>query len=364
MARDLKYRGWASSYDPMKYNSGFNANSYRNYSYNPLGSSLRDRGYPSSFGVNSGSLGSRTPKLSTFGQTSKLGGRSGGGLGVDVTGMMQTNPWDDWLNKRNGMIQDAYDSSMGALEEAYGAYMAAMAENLASAQGALEDAYGRSAKNIKADAAESLKQAYVNKMLTAKNFDQQMSAQGITGGASETTRASMENNYGNARNEINTTTNRNLSDLEGQKNMQLAQALQAYNSAVAQAQLQKAMQMMDLENMLANGKMGALDDYYSLMQEYGINPFGNASEMSGTFAAIGKGLNDFKPEEIKVTNSIPTPEVIQSENMGGLDQRSYTNLLEALKMIMSRANGQGMPTTLNNNYLSAIMRQLGIGGAR
>ena len=364
MARDLKYRGWSSSYDPTKYRSSFNADSYRNYSYNPLGSSLRDRGYPSSYGVNSGSLGSTLSRLSKS-STGGIGGRrSGGGVGVGITGTMQTNPWDDWLNKRNGMLQSAYDNSMGALEEAYGAYMAAMAENLASAQGALEDAYGRSAKNIKADAAESLKQAYVNKMLTAKNFDQQMSAQGITGGASETTRASMENNYGNARNEINTTTNRNLSDLEGQKNMQLAQALQAYNSAVAQAQLQKAMQMADLENMLASGQMGALDDYYSMMQEYGINPFGNAGDYSAQFSAIGKGLNDFKPEELKVTNSIPTAEVIQSENMGGLDQRTYTNLLEALKMIMGRANGQGMPTNVNNDYLTAIMRQLGLGGAR
>ena len=191
-----------------------------------------------------------------------------------------------------------------------------------------------------------------------------MSAQGITGGASETTRASMENNYGNARNEINTTTNRNLSDLEGQKNMQLAQALQAYNSAVAQAQLQKAMQMMDLENMLANGKMGALDDYYAMMKEYGINPFGDASEMKGIFSAIGQGLNSFEPVKTQANNTVSAPEVIQSDNMGSLDQRSLANLMEALKQIMGRANGQGMPTNLNNNYLAAIMRQLGLGGVR
>ena len=71
----------------------------------------------------------------------------------------------------------------------------------------------------------------------------------------------MANNYGNARNEINTTTNDNLSALEGEYNDNVAQALQAYNSAVANAQLQKAQQAIQLRNALANNEIAALQDY-------------------------------------------------------------------------------------------------------
>lgn len=351
MARDLKNRGFSSSYDPSKYN----ANRFRNWSSSPLGSNLRDRAYPSSFGSNSGSLGATLTGLSG-GSSRRSGGLGSSGGAAGLMAQWQANPWDDYLNKRKGLLQAAYDKNMGALDEAFAAYMDAMGENLASAQGALEDSYNRSAANIKADAAQSLKQAYINKMLSEKNFDQKMAAQGISGGASETTRAAMSNNYGNARTEINNTTNRNLSELEGQKNENLAAAYQAYNQAVAQAELQKAMQAMELENMLAEGELGALDDYYSMMDKFG--GFGDPSEYSGQFAAIGQGLDGFEFDPTEANNAVKGVNVVQSDRMGPLNERTSSNLMEALKALMDRANGQGMPMNLNQNYIASILNRL------
>jgi len=349
MARDLKGRGFASSYNPSNYNN----NRFRS-SFSGVGTNLRDRGYPSSFGANSGVTGL------TNASSSRTGGRRTGRSGVGAAGRLsfKSNPWDDYYNKRKSMAQAAYDKSMGALNEAYGAYMAAMQDNLNSAKGALEDSYNRSKENIVADATASLKQAYINKMLSAKNFDQQMTAQGLSGGASETTRAAMSNNYGNARNDINAQKARNLSELEGQYNDNLAQAMQAYNSAVAQAQLQKAMQAMDLENMLADGEIAALDDYYAMMDKYGgFDP----SSYSAEFALLGEGLNGFEFDPTQANNKMAFPDVVQSQNMG-VDQRTYANLLEALKNIMGQTPMKGISTSLGqtpqNNYLNALLAQL------
>jgi len=252
------------------------------------------------------------------------------------------NPYGDYYNQRNAMAKQAYENSMGALDAAYGAYMQAIEDSFGSTRGQLEDSYNRSRKNINEDALQSLKQAYVNKMLQEKNFDQQMSAQGITGGASETTRASMANNYGNARNDINRTKARNLSDLEGEFNDNLASALQAYNQAVAQAQLAKAEQVMQLENALANNQIAALDDYYSLVKD-------SEGQMNGAFAAAIQNGQNFSFDPTEVNNTFTPAEILQANTM---DQRSFANLLQALQAIMAQ-NGN------KNLSINQLLAQLG-----
>lgn len=348
MSRTLNNRGgYKSNYtSSWKPNANVNVSKWR--LPGNTGVSLGDLGYPSSYDRSQykGSSGFTGGKDITGG----LGGskRGGGyGAGASLKATFKSNPWDDYLSKRQGMLQSAYDNSMGALNDAYGAYMAAMQENLDSARGALSDAYDRSKKSIADDATASLKQAYINKMLSEKNFDQQMSAQGLTGGASETTRAAMSNNYGNARNDINAQKAKNLSDLEGQYNQNIAQALQAYNSAVAQAELQKAMQQMELENMLMGGQIDALDAYYS-----NIGDFGDTYDAD--FAALGSGLNDFSFTPTSAKNTVATPNIVQSEFNGAENQKSMSNLLEALKALTNKANGTGMPTGINPQYMNAL----------
>ena len=276
----------------------------------------------------------------------------GGGDGGKKTGSVygaafgyKSNPYLDYFGFRNNLAQKAHDDSMAALDNAYGAYLAALEENLNSTKSTLNDAYSRSKDSIMADARQSLKQAYINKMLQSKNFDQEMSAQGISGGASETTRAAMSNNYGNARNNINTTTNSNLSALEGNYNENLANAMQAYNSAVAQAQLAKAQQQMELDNALANGQIAALDDFYSMMGD-------NTDQFYAALGTAIDGANGFEWNPTEVTNTYIPPEVLQANTM---DQRTYANLLQALQAIMAQG-GQGNPAM--NQYIAAMRNAL------
>ena len=243
--------------------------------YVNTGTNLTDRGYPGSVGVsNSGVSGVRTTNngvRSTSGSSGSSKSSSSSNTANAYNALLaayqsRQNDYDAYLRQMREAAQNAYDRGMSALNSAYDSQLSSLSDNLSETRNQLANQYNRSKQNITDDAANSLRQAYINKMLSQKNLGQQMSAMGLTGGATETTLANMLNNYGNARNEINTTQNKNLSNLEGNYSDNLSQAMQAYNSAVASANLQKAQQAMSLENALANNQISALGDYQSLLQ--------------------------------------------------------------------------------------------------
>lgn len=105
-----------------------------------------------------------------------------------------------------------------AREEAYNKAMEAQRKNHEFAQGQVNDA-----------TEKALQEAYINKMQTIRNFQQQLSAQGLNGGASETVAASLHNNYGNARN-----------DLENERQKQLADLLNTFQNNAAKLEAQRA----------------------------------------------------------------------------------------------------------------------------
>jgi len=353
MARDLKYRGWSSSYDPYKYNN----NRYRTSA--STGSNLTSRGYPGSTGSYSGNTGYSLTSTRTG--SGGGGSRSGGGgssynAGDAYSALLAAyrgNNYDDYLAQMRAAAQNAYDRGMSSLNSAYDSQMSMLAKNLASTKSQLLDQYNRSKKSINADSESSLKQAYINKMLSEKNLDQQMSAQGLTGGATETTRAAMSNNYGNARNNINTETNKNLSALEGNYNDNLAQAVQAYNTAVASAEAQRAQQIMALENALANNEIAALGDYQSLMQSQ------NGQYLDLLKSAIANGAS-FKFNPTEANNAVANISLQQANNEGYLNNTAWQNLMDAVAQ-----GGNSTPTLsaaianqTGNNYLAQILAQL------
>lgn len=128
---------------------------------------------------------------------------------------------------------DAYADALASImaeqrrqrEAAYQKAAAAQKENLSFATNQLNDTTN-----------DALKQAYINKMQTLRNLPQQMSAQGLNGGASETTLASMNNNYGNARNQLETERLKQLANLQNTYQNNLAQ-LEAQRASGDAAQL-------------------------------------------------------------------------------------------------------------------------------
>jgi len=292
------------------------------------------------------------PSTTTTGYDLKLsnptsGGRSGGSANANYNSLLGMA---GLYGYKNNMLQDLYNRQKSALNGAYDAYLGALADNLRSTEDALGDAYSRSKSSIMDDSRASLKQAYINKVLQEKNLDQSLAAQGLSGGATETTKASMSNNYGNARNEINRTTNNNLSTLEGEYNQNLAQALQAYNTAVANAQLQKAQQEMEIENALVNGQLDAMEK------------MGGGFGDDGTYmAALQTVLDNGSSYEWNPTEANNAVKALELQMGGGADTRLQNNILAALQAIMSSQGGKGAVALQNpmaQNYLAAIMKQL------
>lgn len=179
---------------------------------------------------------------------------------------MTTNAAQDAYDRGMSALNDAYNKQMELLGGSYNTQRSTLEDNLNRAKTAMQNTYNTSRNNLASDAESSLKQAYINNMLSRRNIGQQLSALGMNGGLTETTLAGLANNYGNQRNNINTTLNRNLADieskynnnlseLEGNYGSELANALQAYNNALANASSQKSQQLIDLENTLASNKL-------------------------------------------------------------------------------------------------------------
>ena len=174
----------------------------------------------------------------------------------------------------------ATNSGMSAWQQAQQAILAAQnaaAEQLRAAQEAQrrarEEAYQKAAAQQKVNydfsagqvndaTGKALQEAYINRMLQNKNLQQSLSAQGLNGGASETTTAGMYNNYNNARN-----------NLETERQSQLANLLNTYQNNMAQLEQQRASgeaaDLSQYQTALQNLTAGNTANLISLLQGYG-----------------------------------------------------------------------------------------------
>ena len=251
-------------------------------SYTPAptvsGSSPADRGYPSTIGDYNYQKTTGVSTTGNAGVSGGSGGGSGAGLRSDAGQYLEVAGGNvDYANQiaalyaqqqsqiqalyaqQRAAAEQAYQRGMNALEGAYNSKIGALGDNYNSTQKQLYQSHDYSKGNVEQDAAKSLQEAYLNKMLSQKNFGQVMSAQGLGGGMAESSLAKLENNYGNSRNNINTTTNRNISDLGQLLNENLSGALQQYNLSRADADSEKMMYVMQLEQALANNQISSTD---------------------------------------------------------------------------------------------------------
>lgn len=189
---------------------------------------------------------------------------SGGGGGVNAASI-----YNEWQSQIKQAAEDAYNRGKAALQDAYNSKIKSLLNNYNSATEQLGNSYNTAKSGIEADAAKSLREAYINNMLNKRDLNQLLSAQGLSGGASETTLAKLLNTYGNNRNNINTATNRNLTELETSHNANLAEALQNYNDALANAQDIRMQYLMQLEQNRANSIANATPSLSTLAALFG-----------------------------------------------------------------------------------------------
>lgn len=165
--------------------------------------------------------------------------------------------------QQRAAAESAYRAGMERLGQAWDAKTGALKDNLNSTLANLQRQYDASKNEVNADANKSLREAYINYMLNKKNLNQNLTAQGIGGGAAESTMAGMYNNYGNSRNNINTTLNDNLTSLENTYQGNISNANQQYNSAYANALSDYLNYQNQLEQNLANSIVGSYGNMVS-----------------------------------------------------------------------------------------------------
>lgn len=209
-----------------------------------------------------------------IGSGSSGGGTSTGGTTVGTGGYDYASMMQSMLDQQKAAAQTAYSNAMGRLQNAWGETQNALRSNLDNTLNNLQNQYNYSSDKLNADAGKSLREAYINYMLNKKNLNQGLSAMGLSGGATESTQANMYNNYGNARNNINTTLSDNLASLLNNWQNNVASANQLYNTQYADAINNFTNNINALESALANNLVstysgGSLSNLASFANQLG-----------------------------------------------------------------------------------------------
>lgn len=145
---------------------------------------------------------------------------AGGGAAAAGNAMPQSSTVNG--GQENGT--SAYDRLMSVYSAALDAQRAQRRAAYDAAVQEQRQQYEQNVNKVNSAADKALREAYINKMQTQRTLGQQMAAQGLNGGYSETTAAGLQNNYGNARNELETERSSQLNDLNMtyQKNLAAA----------------------------------------------------------------------------------------------------------------------------------------------
>jgi len=228
---------------------------------------------------NPGSYVSYTPDKSSGGSGGgggNDGGNSGGGDYYDPYGggyygdyygggyFDSSGVWEEYLERLQAQAEASYARNMETIANAYDRSAGSLNENFSSARDQMNQAANKSRGEINDDSEAAMRQAYINNRLSRRDLQQNLSALGMSGGASETTMASLDNNYGNARNKIDTQRNKSLSELESVLANNLAAALQQYNAQMSSLNQWRAQEEMAAEAALNNFEAGYAANFSSL----------------------------------------------------------------------------------------------------
>lgn len=264
------------------------------------------------------------------GGTSVSVGGGGGGGGFDLAAYLA-----ELQAQRQAAANAAYERNMARIASAYNSAAGNLKSNYDSTESRLTAARDQSMGDVNSDAEKSLQQAYINKMLTNKNLNQRLSAMGYNGGATESTMAQLENNYGNSRNNINTTLNDNINKLNMTYGDNLANALQSYNSAMSNLDMQRMQLEMEAENARQNAIASTMSSFSSMMG-------GDSSYLAALQSAL-QNQSNYTYDNTKATNDYVAGNVQQ--NASAAQGANYSKYLAQAQL--EAANGANRSSVIN-----------------
>lgn len=275
---------------------------------------LTDRGYPSSYDGATGAKVIETHASLPTKTNNNSGGKASTGSSSSSSSSNSGYDMAAYLAELNAQRQaaaeDAYNRSMGYLNDAYNEAAGNYWDIYKNGEGTLQKAYDASRTKINNQASDSMKEAYINKMLSMKNLSQKLAAMGISGGASESTMAGLINNYGNARNNIQRTWNDNLSDLDVGYNSNLANLYNSYLERISELNNNRASQAAQLLSNLNNQIASVQNNFYSSLMS-------NPQLLQQAIGNAVQGVNDVEIRPTEATNTYNPVNTQQNNDMGG-----------------------------------------------
>jgi hypothetical protein len=184
-----------------------------------------------------------------------MGSTGGGYGGYGASGGSYNSGYDSGYQTQMAGIQDYINSMMAAYQQAYEAQLSAIREAQAAQERARREALGYAQGSVNQNSDEALRQAYIQSRKAQRDMPQQLAAQGISGGLSESTAASLQNQYGENRNELEQARQQALAQLASEYASGAATDASGYNMQIAnilgqQAQQNAALQQWGFEQML------------------------------------------------------------------------------------------------------------------
>lgn len=165
------------------------------------------------------------------------------------------------LEQRQKAVNDGYNRNSAAINSWYGNSRGNLQSSFDSGRSTLEAQQAAQKEALRKQKEEANRQAYITSMKAERDIDQNMSAQGLSGGASETTRASLRNNYGNHRNSNEENYMDGVTELNVAYDAAYADLLNQYNSLMNALDEQRAYYTMQNENARSNNTVAGLDSF-------------------------------------------------------------------------------------------------------
>ena len=247
------------------------------------------------------------------------------------------------------LVEQAYQNNMNALLSAYGNQYGNLSNIYNNTLGQLESNYMYGADKIAQDRENALREAYVNRMMSQKNLPQQLNAAGLNGGAAESAVAQLLNNYGNARNSIETQSMNDLANLLNQYQNNANSAGQQYAQALNDLEANNYNYQAKLNNDLTSGVIGTYDDLYKALNS-GTNTYANA--MQGLASNLVGNAADLAAANYKNYANAVAKAGSTSATSAGTDNSTLANIKAQI------ASGN-----YDLNQLLAVLTDSGMSGA-
>lgn len=204
----------------------------------------------------------------------------------------------------------------------------------AQVQQAVND-YNRQIEQAGTSHEEAARRAYINKMLSQRNMEQELAASGVYGGMADSQRIAAEADYQN-----------DLTDLETQYNDTMAQLRQAITAARLSGDAQIAEQMANYLSQVQSEYRNYLQERMAARQQSGggtasyqsYGGGGVATQEQGSAAGAGTGLSNYNA----VKNNIM---LYASRGMDGVVNRLIDQTWEQ----MSAAQRNDLAATMRQN---------------